>query len=95
VNRAEVVGVSLSVLPRTPFKEKPMKKYLVTAALVIGLATPALAIETFYIMFDNTLNNCSIMDKESTDAKYKMMGKYNSKAEAEAAMKTMKECGGK
>jgi hypothetical protein len=71
-----------------------MKKYLVAVALIVGFATPVFAIETFYIMFDNTLNNCSIMDKESSDAKYKMMGKYSSRAEAEAAMKTMKECGG-
>jgi len=71
-----------------------MKKYLVAVALIVGFATPVFAIETFYIMFDNTLNNCSIMDKESSDAKYEMMGKYSSRAEAEAAMKTMKECGG-
>jgi hypothetical protein len=80
------------VLLRTPFKEKPMKKYLVTAALIVGFATPAFALETFYIMFDSTLNKCSIMDKE--DAKMKSMGKYSSRAEAEAAMKTMKERGG-
>jgi hypothetical protein len=72
----------------------PMRKYLVAAALIAGFATPAFAIETFYIMFDNTANKCSIMDKQESDAKYKMMGQYKSKAEAEAAMKTMKECGG-
>ena len=60
--------------------------------MIVGFATPALAIETFYIMFDNTLNNCSIMDKESSDKKYKMMGKYSSEAQAKAAMATLKEC---
>jgi hypothetical protein len=45
-------------------------------------------------MFDNTMKGCVIMTTEPTDkTRYKMMGKYNSRAEAEAAMKTMKECG--
>jgi hypothetical protein len=39
------------------------------------------------------MKGCVIMTTEPTDkTRYKMMGKYNSKAEAEAAMKTMKEC---
>jgi hypothetical protein len=33
------------------------------------------------------------MTTKPTDAKYKMMGEYKSQAEADAAMKTMKECG--
>jgi hypothetical protein len=74
-----------------------MKKYLVVAALVAGFATPALAVETFYVMFDNTMKGkpgaCSVMTTKPTDAKYKMMGEYKSKADADAAMKTMKECG--
>ena len=54
-------------------------------------STPALAVETFFIMFDNTMKGCTIMDKEPTDtARYKMMGKYGSKADAEAAMAGMK-----
>jgi hypothetical protein len=48
-------------------------------------------------MFDNTMKGkpgaCSVMTTKPTDAKYKMMGEYKSKADAEAAMKTMKECG--
>ena len=71
-----------------------MKKYLVTAGLIAGLATPAFALETFYIMFDSAMTRCWILDKEPTDGKYKMMGQYKSQAEAAAAMKTMKECGG-
>lgn len=72
----------------------PMNKYLIAATLIAGIATPALAVETNFIMFDNTMKGCTIMTTEPTDkARYKMMGKYGSKAEAEAAMKTMKECG--
>jgi hypothetical protein len=68
-----------------------MKKYFITAALIAGIASPALAVETFYIMFDNTMKGCTIMDSEPTDtARYKMMGKYGSKADAEKAMADMK-----
>jgi hypothetical protein len=56
-----------------------------------------LAVETFYIMFDNSMKGqagaCSVMTSKPADAKYKSMGEYKSQAEAEAAMKTMKECG--
>jgi hypothetical protein len=45
-------------------------------------------------MFDNTMKGCVIMTTEPTDrARYKMMGNYGSRGAAEAAMKTMKECG--
>jgi hypothetical protein len=74
-----------------------MKKYLVVAALVVGFAAPAFAVETFYIMFDNSMKGqphaCQIMTTKPSGAKYKMMGEYKSKAEAESAMHSMKECG--
>ena len=74
-----------------------MKRYLVVTALIVGFSTPALAVETFYIMFDNSMKGqkgaCSVMTTKPTDAKYKMMGEYKSAADADAAMKTMKECG--
>ena len=42
-----------------------MKKYLVAAALIIGFSTPVLAVETFYIMFDNSMKGkpgaCKVM----------------------------------
>jgi enoyl-[acyl-carrier-protein] reductase (NADH) len=68
-----------------------MKKYLVAAVLIAAFSTPVLAVETFYIMFDNTMKGCSITTTETKGQK--MMGKYNSMAEAETAMKSMKECG--
>ncbi len=74
-----------------------MQKYLVAAALIVGFCAPALAVETFYIMFDNTMKGqkgaCQIMTSKPSDAKYKMMGEYKSKGDAEAAMKTMADCG--
>jgi hypothetical protein len=69
-----------------------MKKYLIAAALIVGFSTPVLAVETFYIMFDNTMKGCTVMTTKPTDGKYKMMGEYKSQAEAEAAIKTMKGC---
>ena len=73
-----------------------MNKYLMAAVLIVGFSTPVLAVETFYIMFDNSMKGqpgaCKVMtSKPSGD--YKMMGEYKSQAEADAAMKTMKECG--
>ena len=73
-----------------------MRKYLIAAVLTVSLAAPALAVETFYIMFDNSMKGkpgaCKVMTtKPSGD--YKMMGEYKSQVEADAAMKTMKECG--
>lgn len=74
-----------------------MKKYLLAATLIVGFSTPVFAVETFYIMFDNSMKGqkgaCSVMTAKSSDAKYKMMGEYKSQADADAAMKTMKECG--
>ena len=72
-----------------------MKKYLTAAALIIGFSTPVFAVETFYIMFDNSMKGkpgaCKVMT--SQPAGHKMMGQYKSQADADAAMKTMKECG--
>jgi hypothetical protein len=74
-----------------------MKKYLIPAALVLSFASPAFAVETFYIMFDNSMKGqpgaCKVMTTKPSGANYKMMGEYKSQADADAAMKTMKECG--
>jgi hypothetical protein len=74
-----------------------MKKYLLAATLTFSFAAPAFAVETFYIMFDNSMKGkpgaCSIMTSEPSGGTHKMMGKYSSKAEAETAMHSMKECG--
>jgi hypothetical protein len=68
-----------------------MKKYLIAAVVIAGFAAPAFAVETFFIMYDNTMKGCTIMTSEPTEAgRYKMMGKYGSKADAEKAMADMK-----
>jgi hypothetical protein len=71
-----------------------VKKYLVAAALIAGFSVSALALETNFIMFDNTTKKCVIMTTEPTDkTRYKMMGKYDSADAANKAMSSMKECG--
>ena len=71
-----------------------MQKHLVAAALVVSFTAPALAAETFYIIFDNTLKGgCTIATAEPTDRiRYKVLGKYNANAEAAKAIASMKEC---
>jgi hypothetical protein len=68
-----------------------MRKYLIAAALVIGFVTPALA-EDFYVAADLASGKCEMMNTAPDAKKYKMMGKFATKAEAETAMHGMKEC---
>lgn len=70
-----------------------MQKYLIAAVLVVSFVAPVLAVETFYIIFDNTLNGCTIATAEPTDkTRYKVLGKYKLNVEAEKAIGSMKEC---
>jgi len=70
-----------------------MQKYLIAAVLVVSFTAPVLAVEIFYVIFDNTMNGCTIVTTEPTDkARYKILGKYTSNAEAEKAIASMKEC---
>jgi hypothetical protein len=71
---------------------RPMKKYLIAAALAVAFATAALAAD-YYVALRVGGSGCEVMSTEPTDTKkYKMMGKYSSEAQATAAMATMKEC---
>jgi hypothetical protein len=70
-----------------------MQKYLIAAVLLMSFVTAVLAAETFYIVFDVTLHGCTIATAEPNDkTKYKVLGSYKSKAEAEKAIASMKEC---
>ena len=70
-----------------------MHKHLIAAVLLSSFATSVLAAEAFYIVFDATLHGCTIETAEPTDkTHYKVLGTYTSKAEAEKAIATMKEC---
>ena len=73
-----------------------MTKYLLAAALIAGLSTPVFAVETFYVMFDNSMKGqphaCRIMTEKPSDAKYTLMGRYKTKAGAKNAMELMAKC---
>ena len=69
-----------------------MQKYL-AVVLLVSFAGSAVAAETFYIVLDATLHGCTIATAEPTDkTHYKVLGTYNSEAEAKKAIASMKEC---
>jgi hypothetical protein len=70
-----------------------MQKYLIATVVLGSSAVSVLAAETFYIVFDATMHGCTIATAEPTDkTQYKVLGTYKSKAEAEKAIASMKEC---
>ena len=67
-----------------------MKTYVVAGALLIALASPALA---DYYVLDLTTGACLIMNTQPTDTKhYKSMGQYSSEAEAKEAIALGRRC---
>jgi hypothetical protein len=68
-----------------------MKKYLVAAVMIVAFAGPAFA-EDFYVAADLASGKCEMMNSMPDAKKYKMMGKFATKAEAETAMHGMKDC---
>ena len=70
-----------------------MQKYLIAAVLLVSFVAAVLAAETFYIIFDAALHGCTIATAEPTDKiHHKVLGRYQSEAEAEKAIASMKEC---
>jgi hypothetical protein len=69
-----------------------MKKYLVTAALIVAFATPAFAADYYVALRLGGGGGCVVMSHAPSLKKYKMMGRYSSKAQARAAMAGMAEC---
>jgi hypothetical protein len=71
-----------------------MKKYLIAAALILCAPQPILAqAEVFYVVLDNTTNQCSVMPgselSDTQKVRYKELGKYGTRDEAKAAMESM------
>ena len=65
-----------------------MRKYLVAAVLIAAFASPAFA-EEFYIGYDG--KRCEMFSHKPGD-KLNLIGTFNSKHDAEKAMKEMKQC---
>jgi hypothetical protein len=70
-----------------------MKKYLIATILIASFSAPVLAGGTFYIMFDTKTKTCSMMKSIPAGSRYKMLGSYESKKKAHAAMAGMRKCG--
>ena len=70
-----------------------MRRRLIVTMLFVGLTSPVLAEETFYIVYDGMMKGCTIVTTEPTDkARYKVVGRYKTNADAEKAIASLKEC---
>jgi len=78
-----------------PKEEIPMKRLLITAALVTSFAAAALAQE-FYIVQDTATKKCTIVDKKPTVTTQTVVSPsgtvYKTRTEAETGMKSVKVC---
>jgi hypothetical protein len=68
-----------------------MKKYAI-ALFIVAFATPALAADYYVALRLGGGGGCVVMSHAPNLKKYKMMGRYSSKAQARAAMSGMAEC---
>lgn len=72
-----------------------MKRYLIAAALMLCSSQPIVAQEqeVFYVVRDNTTNQCRVMPgnelSTTQKARYKQLGKYATADEAKAALDSM------
>jgi len=70
-----------------------MRKPVIAGLIVVSFTVPVLGAEAFYVIFDHILKGCTVVTTEPSDkARYKVLGKYNSEADAEKAMPSLKEC---
>ena len=65
---------------------------LATLAFTPALAQSAPASEQFYIDWDNAAKKCIIVTQKPTDKTVEGGGPFKTRAEAEAALKTVKGC---
>ena len=68
-----------------------MNRYILAAAFLVAIASPALAERQFYVAFDPASHKCSMMHSQPGSG-MKLMGTYASEALAHKAMAGMKEC---
>ena len=70
-----------------------MKKYLIAAALILGAPQSLLAqADAFYVVLDNTTDACRVVttnELQTQKTRYKPMGQYASKDEANHALNAM------
>lgn len=70
-----------------------MKKYLIASALILCMSQFALAQEEFYLIRDNTTNECRIVNGTELAAtqkvRYTQLSKYATMDEAKGALDSM------
>jgi hypothetical protein len=69
-----------------------MKKYLITAALILGAPQSLLAqADGFYVIFDSTTKDCRVVASNGVPAglRYKKLGQYATMDEAQGALNSM------
>jgi hypothetical protein len=59
-----------------------MKKYVITVALIVAFVTPAFAADYYVALRLGGGGGCIIMTHAPSPTKYKMMGHYGSRSEA-------------
>jgi hypothetical protein len=71
-----------------------MTKSLFVVAIALGLATPALAAEEFFVALDTTANQCRVMMTQPDGVTMKQVGdsSYPSFVEAQDAIARLPEC---
>lgn len=71
-----------------------MPKSLLAGALLLGLMTPALAAQEFFVALDTTANACRVMMTQPDGVTMKQLGNgsYPSLTEAQDAITRMPEC---
>jgi hypothetical protein len=70
-----------------------MKKILIAATLIGVFAAPALAMDSYYVLFDKAKKTCVMARSAPSDTeKFSMMGVYGSEANAHMAMAGMTAC---
>jgi hypothetical protein len=71
------------------------RKYLIGAALLACLATPALAQSSFYVVQDTATKKCTVVSQKPTTTTTTVVGDgkvYTTQTEAETAMKSVTVC---
>ena len=73
-----------------------MRKHLIiTAALVAGFSTSAIAADTYYVVQDAKTKKCTITETKPSSTQVTVVSGdtvYKTKTEAETGMKTIKVC---
>jgi hypothetical protein len=71
-----------------------MKKYVIAALLVAGVAAPAFAASQYYVAQNNSTHKCSIVAHKPDGKTLTMLGAegFKTKSQAESALKGMSEC---